>query len=88
HARNVGALAIELGVPDLPDILCHFLHSQLNPSDGCDPECIPCHECPLYEGEIHVYNSACSVFFAPSDLSRIYGMCTDIDPSVRLWYLP
>ncbi|KIK20224.1 hypothetical protein PISMIDRAFT_106222, partial [Pisolithus microcarpus 441] len=84
-ARNVGALAIELGVSDLPNILHHFLHSQLNPSDSHNPEHIPCHECPLYKGKIHVYNSACSVFSAPSDLSRIYGMCCEYIHSSPMW---
>ncbi|KIK20422.1 hypothetical protein PISMIDRAFT_105843 [Pisolithus microcarpus 441] len=74
RARSVGALAIELRLPDLPNILCHFLHSQLNPTDTRNPENISFHECPLYKGKIHVYNSACSTFFAPSDLSGIYGM--------------
>ncbi|KAI6043361.1 hypothetical protein EDC04DRAFT_2562900, partial [Pisolithus marmoratus] len=83
--RNVGALAVELGVPDLQNILCCFLHSQLNPTDAHDLENIPFHECPIYNGKARVYNSTCSTFFAPSDLSRIYGMHCEYIHSSPMW---
>ncbi|KAI6024354.1 hypothetical protein EDC04DRAFT_2869494 [Pisolithus marmoratus] len=35
---------------------------------------VPLDECPLYDGPIHVYNSACSMFYAPSDMSGIHSM--------------
>ncbi|KAI5999674.1 hypothetical protein EDD15DRAFT_2386398 [Pisolithus albus] len=87
HARanNVRALVAELGVPELPDILRRFLHSQLHPNDARDPEDIPLHECPFFDGKIRVYNSACSVFFAPSDLSGTYGMRREYIRSCPMW---
>ncbi|KAI5983997.1 hypothetical protein EDD15DRAFT_2375711 [Pisolithus albus] len=85
RARSVGALAIELGLPDLPNIIRRFLHSQLNPTNTRDPENISFHDCPLYEGKIRVYNSTCSTFFAPSDLSGIYGMRREYIRSAPMW---
>lgn len=72
-------------MPQLPDILCRFLHSQLRPTDPRDPEDDPLDECPLYDGKIHVYNSACSTFFAPSDLSGLYGMRREYIRSCPMW---
>ncbi|KAI6128901.1 hypothetical protein EDD16DRAFT_1701506 [Pisolithus croceorrhizus] len=85
RARNVGALATELRVPDLPNLLRRFLQSQFCPNDSHDPEDIPYHECPVYEGRIRVYNSACSTFFAPSDLSGIHGMRHEYIHSCPMW---
>ncbi|KAI6132289.1 hypothetical protein EV401DRAFT_2053882 [Pisolithus croceorrhizus] len=85
RARNVGALATKLGVPDLPNLLRRFLQSQFCPNDSRDPEDIPYHECPVYEGRIRVYNSACSTFFAPSDLSGIHGMRREYICSCPMW---
>ena len=79
------ALAVELDMPQLPDILCRFLHSQLRPTDPRDPEDVPLDECLLYDGKIHVYNSACSTFFAPSDLSGLYGMRREYIHSCPMW---
>ncbi|KAI6123241.1 hypothetical protein EDD16DRAFT_1691592 [Pisolithus croceorrhizus] len=73
HARNVGALASELGVLDLPNTLHCFLYSQLYPNDPCDPEDIPYHECPVYKGRIHV------------DLCRIHGMHREYIHSCPMW---
>ncbi|KAI6029522.1 hypothetical protein PISMIDRAFT_101441 [Pisolithus microcarpus 441] len=55
HARNVGALATKLGVPDLPNLLCHFLQSQLCPNNFHNPEDTPYHECLVYEGRIDIF---------------------------------
>ncbi|KAI6098291.1 hypothetical protein EDD16DRAFT_1768168 [Pisolithus croceorrhizus] len=85
RARNVGALATELGVLDLAHLLRHFLQSQLYPNDLRNPEDIPYQECPVYEGRIRVYNSACSTFFAPSDLSGIHGMRHEHIRSCPMW---
>ncbi|KAI6035795.1 hypothetical protein EDC04DRAFT_2868768 [Pisolithus marmoratus] len=72
--ENIGALAAELGVTEIPNILCHFLHLQLYPTDTCDPEDVPLQECPFLDGKIHIYNSAHLIFFVPSNLSGTYGM--------------
>ncbi|KIN99027.1 hypothetical protein M404DRAFT_156320, partial [Pisolithus tinctorius Marx 270] len=83
HARTVGALAAELCLPQLPNILHCFLSSQLFPTDDLDD--IPLDECPLYDGSMHVYNSACSTFFALSNLCGLYGMCHKYIHSCPMW---
>ncbi|KAL4061682.1 hypothetical protein V8B97DRAFT_2027226 [Scleroderma yunnanense] len=85
HTRNVKDLTAELSILQLLNILCCFLHSQINPDDACHLAHVPLDECPLYYGGIQVYNSACFTFFAPSDLSGIYGMCHEYIHSCPLW---
>ncbi|KAI6010789.1 hypothetical protein F5J12DRAFT_904923 [Pisolithus orientalis] len=75
HHMTVGALAAELCLPQLLNILHHFLYLQLFPTDDLDD--IPLDKCPLYDGSMHVYNSACSTFFAQSNLCGLYGMCCE-----------
>jgi len=58
---------------------------QLNPDDDRDPEHIPLDKCPFYDGQVRVYNSACSTFFAPSDLSGLYGMRREYIRSCPMW---
>ena len=85
HAQNVAALADELNLPQFPSILRHYLHSQLHPTDPHDPDDIPLDECPLYDGTLRVYNSACATLFAPSDLSGVYGMRREHIHSCPMW---
>ncbi|KAI6032451.1 hypothetical protein EDC04DRAFT_2868927 [Pisolithus marmoratus] len=66
--------SIELSIPQFHNILWYFLQSQLQ-HDDCDPEDVPLDECPFYDGPVHVYNSASSMFYAPSDVSSCHGMC-------------
>jgi len=72
--KDVAALAAELDIPHFLSLLCYFLHLQLDPTDTRHPEEILLEECPFYNGKLRVYNSACSTFFAPSDLSSVHGM--------------
>ncbi|KAG1850415.1 hypothetical protein F4604DRAFT_1883666 [Suillus subluteus] len=71
----LSALVLELSIPQLPNMLCCFLFVQLNPNDPRDPLQIPPADGPQYDERISVFNSACSRFFAPSDISGIGGMC-------------
>ncbi|KAI5984115.1 hypothetical protein F5J12DRAFT_907962 [Pisolithus orientalis] len=79
---TVGTLAAELCLPQPPNILCCF-YSQLFPTDDLDD--IPLNECPPYDGSMHVYNSVCSTFFAPSNLCGLYGMCHEYIHSCPMW---
>ncbi|KAI6154599.1 hypothetical protein BKA82DRAFT_4347529 [Pisolithus tinctorius] len=83
RARTVGALAAELCLPQLPNILRRFFYSQLFPTDDLDD--IALDECPPYDGSVRVYNSACSTFFAPSDLCGLYGMRREHIRSCPMW---
>ena len=73
RARTVIALADELNIPNLPDLVRQFLCGQLCP-DTHDPTSISHLECPGYCGKISVYNSASLTFYAPRDLSGVGGM--------------
>ncbi|KAG2036220.1 hypothetical protein BDR03DRAFT_934555 [Suillus americanus] len=72
--HTVSKLALELSTPQLPNMLSCFLFAQLNPNDPCDPLQVPLANCPQYDERIHIFNSVCSRFFAPSNLSGIGGM--------------
>ncbi|KAI6008314.1 hypothetical protein F5J12DRAFT_905371 [Pisolithus orientalis] len=72
-SRNMRDLATELNIPQLLDILCCFLQSQLQ-QDNHNPEDVPLDECPFYDGCICVYNSASLTFYAPSDMSGLHSM--------------
>jgi len=85
RANKVAALADEFNLPQFPNILRHYLHSQLHPTDPCNLDDIPLGECPLYDGKLRVYHSACVTFFAPSDLSGVYGMRCEYICSCPMW---
>ncbi|KAG2108411.1 uncharacterized protein F5147DRAFT_799705 [Suillus discolor] len=85
HAQTVPALAEELSIPRLPDLLAQFLFQQLHPDDHRDPCDVPLVECPRYLNKILVFNSASSRFYAPSDLSSSGGMRTEHIRSSPSW---
>ncbi|KAG1768058.1 hypothetical protein EV702DRAFT_1253519 [Suillus placidus] len=85
HAQTVLALAEELDIPHLPDLLGHFLFQQLHPDDPRDSSDIPLAECPRYLNKISVFNSASSRFYAPSDLSGIGSMRVEHIRSCPSW---
>ena len=70
----MAALAKELNVPNLSELVQTFLFGQLFPGDDRNPTDVSPLECPGYEGNISVYSSASSTFYAPSDLSGTGGM--------------
>ncbi|KAG2090359.1 uncharacterized protein F5147DRAFT_748224 [Suillus discolor] len=74
RAQSVPVLANELDIPHLADLVSQFLIGQLYPDK--DPTEVPesIMDCPRFNGRIRVFNSAVSMFFAPSDLSGIGGM--------------
>ncbi|KAG0704752.1 hypothetical protein DFH29DRAFT_801513, partial [Suillus ampliporus] len=51
-----------------------FLFEQSHPEDAYNPNEVPLLESPHYRGQISIFNSASSMFHAPSDLSGIGGM--------------
>ncbi|KAG2093479.1 uncharacterized protein F5147DRAFT_747888 [Suillus discolor] len=73
-AQTVAALAIELSVKHLQELIESFLFKQLHPHDTCDHATIPADSFPVYNGKVSVVNSASSRFYAPSDLSVVGGM--------------
>ncbi|KAF8553040.1 hypothetical protein OG21DRAFT_1477479 [Imleria badia] len=74
RARTVADLSVELEVPQLRELVQRFLFQMSNPQDPRDLADIPLHECPMYDGNVKVFNAASTTFYAPSDLSGIGGM--------------
>ncbi|KAG1738088.1 uncharacterized protein EDB91DRAFT_1237791 [Suillus paluster] len=85
RARTVLALAEELNIPHLPEMVYCFLFQQTCPDDPQDASEIPIAGCPQYEGKISVFNSACSRFYAPSNLSGIGGMRIEHIRACPMW---
>ncbi|KAG1839875.1 hypothetical protein F4604DRAFT_1885178 [Suillus subluteus] len=86
RARNVLALAEELNLPRFPDLIRRFLFEQTcRPDDDRDSVEIPLAGCPRFEGQISVFNSASSRFYAPSDISGIGGMRVEHIRACPLW---
>ena len=84
RARTVVALADELNIPNLPELVQQFLCGQLYP-DTHDPTTISHLECPGYHGNISIYNLASSMFYAPSDLSGVGGMRCEYIRATPAW---
>ncbi|KAG1726481.1 hypothetical protein EDB19DRAFT_1897639 [Suillus lakei] len=72
--HTILALANELAIPHLVDLVWDFLIEQMYPGMilAAIPKSIMDYHC--YEGRIQIFNFAVSMFFAPSDLSGIGGM--------------
>ncbi|KIK83036.1 hypothetical protein PAXRUDRAFT_153332, partial [Paxillus rubicundulus Ve08.2h10] len=86
HARTVLTLAVELGVPDLPNHLLHFLFNQLNMDDRISSEDVHLSDCPAFAGSIKVFNSATAIFVSPSNPSSIGGMRWEQICATPSWY--
>ncbi|KAG1813070.1 hypothetical protein DFJ58DRAFT_850696, partial [Suillus subalutaceus] len=57
----------------------------LNPDDQRSPSEVPLASCPQFDGKIHVFNSASSTFYAPSDHSGIGGMHWEYIHACPVW---
>ncbi|KAG1846538.1 hypothetical protein F4604DRAFT_1884154 [Suillus subluteus] len=84
-ACTVLALTEELSIPRLTEMVHRFLFQKTRPDDPRDVSEIPIAGCPRYEGKISVFNSACSRFYAPSDLSGIGGMRIEHIRACPMW---
>lgn len=73
----IAALAAELNITHLPNLLRQFLFEQKHPNDTRDVSEVSEFHFPHYDGGISVFNSASSRFYLPSDLSGIGGMRTE-----------
>lgn len=72
--HNIRALAVEMDIPDLPQLIRLFLYDQLLADDTHTSDDIPLSACPQFKGPIKVFNSAATTFFASSDPSGVCGM--------------
>ncbi|KAG1819162.1 uncharacterized protein BJ212DRAFT_1446262 [Suillus subaureus] len=78
-AQSIPALANELNIPCLSDLLSCFLFQQLHPNNPCDTSDVPLTGCPLYLNKILVFNSA-------FDLSSTGGMHVEHIHTCPSWW--
>ncbi|KAF7303508.1 hypothetical protein MIND_00579900 [Mycena indigotica] len=81
--RDLAGLASYLGQPRFPELVQHFLFGQLYPD--YDGE-VDASDLPSIDGKIYTYNSAQSIFYAPSDICGIGGMRRERIRSARSWF--
>jgi hypothetical protein len=72
--RRVADLAAELAHPDLLAHIRRFLYDQLHHDGPLSSSDVLLAECPRFDGNISIHNSAAATFYAPSDPSGIHGM--------------
>ncbi|KAK0191768.1 hypothetical protein F5146DRAFT_981835 [Armillaria mellea] len=85
RSRNLGILARDLRLPQLPTLVRRFLFEQTVPNNSDSDLDISANEYPRYHGKIYTYTSAVATFYAPSDLSGIGGMYRERIRSTRSW---
>ena len=87
HQRphTLTALAEELHIPNLVNLTHCFLFKQCFPDDPHDVSKILLSECPWFNSSIHIFNLACSRFYASSNLSGIGGMQSEFIQSMLWW---
>ncbi|KAG5640131.1 hypothetical protein DXG03_000990, partial [Asterophora parasitica] len=85
YPRDLDELAAAINQPQLPDLLRRFLFDQLNKDDTISSNTVPLDACPLINGDIKVFHSAITTFYAPSDNSGIRGMRRERIRSTPCW---
>ncbi|KAG2149100.1 uncharacterized protein EDB93DRAFT_1240422 [Suillus bovinus] len=85
RAHTIPELSTELSIPNLYNVLRRFLFEQVYPDDQHPPSEIPLSRCPRFDGNIQVFNSASSTFYAPSDRSGIGGMRREHIRACPIW---
>jgi hypothetical protein len=72
-------------MPDLPELISHFIYKQENPESVIPVGLIPRNQLPYFGGKVLVYPSAVSVFHAPSNMSGTCNMRCECICSVSSW---
>ena len=84
--KNIYALARMVQQPELPLLTQHFLYTRLHPDSLIPASRIPDDDLPPISGNVYVYTSARAVFYAPSDLSGLGGLCHEWIRLTQSWY--
>jgi len=74
RTRTTAALAAELMLPIFPALLRWFIYDQVYPDNILSSSEVALSACPLFDGKIHIHNSAVATFYAPRDPSGSGGM--------------
>ncbi|KAI0629622.1 hypothetical protein C8Q77DRAFT_1220285 [Trametes polyzona] len=78
-------VALFIGLPQLPQLIQHFLYAQLHPESEIAAADIPLAQCPPPPARITIFPSALAIFYAPSDLSGAKGMKKERICACRSW---
>ncbi|KAF8801821.1 hypothetical protein BYT27DRAFT_7309117 [Phlegmacium glaucopus] len=83
--RTATELGVHLNIPDLSGLVGRFLYEQEHPDLDIPLDEIPLADLPQFEGNIRVFSSAISIYYAPSDKSGIRGMFRERIRAVESW---
>ena len=83
--RTASELGDYLDIPNLCDLISRFLYEQENPESNIPLDDIPLADCPQFEGNIRVFPSSVSIYYAPSDKSGLRGMFRERIRAVSSW---
>ncbi|KIM41784.1 hypothetical protein M413DRAFT_27359 [Hebeloma cylindrosporum] len=83
--RTAQELGTRLNIPDLRGRISRFLYEQDNPDLDIPLDDVPLSACPQFEGNIRVFPSAISIYYAPSDKSGVRGMFRERIRAVESW---
>ncbi|KAK0446242.1 hypothetical protein EV421DRAFT_1890084 [Armillaria borealis] len=86
YPRSLSLLADHIHQPQLPALLRCFLYDQLRQEDEPSADEVDIDDCPEISSKIYVYHSAIASFYAPSDISGIWGMRRERIRSTLSWY--
>ncbi|PBK83662.1 hypothetical protein ARMGADRAFT_1048374 [Armillaria gallica] len=75
HLHNLGLLAQHLQLPELLNLVCHFLFEQITSRQDLNLDTdVSIDDCPKYHGKVYTYTSAITTYYAPSNLPGIGRM--------------
>ncbi|KAF8800035.1 hypothetical protein BYT27DRAFT_7236140 [Phlegmacium glaucopus] len=83
--RTAPELGAYLAIPNLSALISRFLYEQENPDSDIPLDDVPLADCPQFKGNIRVFPSAVSIYYAPSDKSGIRGMFRERIRAVDSW---
>ena len=83
--RNAEQLGAYLSIPNLHKLISHFLYEQDNPDNDTPLDDIPFDQFPVVKEKVHVFPSAISMYYAPSNKSGIWGMFREHICAVDSW---
>ena len=66
-------------------MISRFLYEQDYPDLDVPVDTVPIEDCPVFNGTVRVFPSACSVYYAPSDKSGTRGMFCEHIRAVPSW---
>ncbi|KAJ3483016.1 hypothetical protein NLI96_g6599 [Meripilus lineatus] len=85
YSRTSDDLAEELDCPELVSLCRRFLYDQVYDDPDINSDNVDLDDCPELEGRIAIYNSATSIFYAPSETSGPGGMHQEMIRCAKLW---